>query len=200
MTNKVKNIVLIMSVLLFLFLFLKIKYGKDENVKIINGKPYQVLTHIVDTQYVTKTNVVYREGGVIYRDKPIYVEVPLNVDTNQILREYYSKVVYYDTFKLPDDIGFVHVKDTISQNSILFRKWSSEVKKIIIKDSIIVEKLPRSLFYIGGIGGVILNVTPYIGPSASLKLKNDMIFSVSAGFGVKNTIMYQLGILYPIKF
>lgn len=200
MINKVKNIVLIITVLLCVFLFFKVKHGNDDNVKIINGKPYKVIERVIDTQYVTKTNVIYRDGRVIYKDKPIYIDVPSNVDTNQILRGFYSKVVYSDTFKLPDDVGFVHVKDTISQNSILFRKWSSEVKKIVIKDSIVVEKLPKSIFYIGGVGGVVLNVTPYLGPSISLKTKNDMVFSVSTGFGVKNTIIYQLGISYPIKF
>jgi len=155
MIKKIVDIVLVVAVLVFSFLFFKEKFYGDENVKYINGKPYKVIEHVVDTQYVTKTNVEYRDGRVIYKEKPIYVKLPVEIDTMTILKNYYSKVVYIDTFKLPDSVGVVTVKDTISQNSILYRKWSSEVNKIIIKDSVIVEKLPKNIFYIGGMAGVI---------------------------------------------
>jgi len=200
MIKKIVDIVLVVAVLVFSFLFFKEKFYGDENVKYINGKPYKVIEHVVDTQYVTKTNVEYRDGRVIYKEKPIYVKLPVEIDTMTILKNYYSKVVYIDTFKLPDSVGVVTVKDTISQNSILYRKWSSEVNKIIIKDSVIVEKLPKNIFYIGGMAGVIQNVVPYIGPTISLKNKKDMFFSVGAGIGVKNTIIYQFGVSFPIKF
>ena len=141
----------------------------DGKVVFVNGKPYKLIKQVTDTQYVNVYKSTYRKGETIYKDTTIYVDVPSNVDTNQVLKKYYSKVVYSDTFKFDEKLGYVYVKDTIFKNSILNRKWVASVNKMIIKDSLFLLELPKREFFVGG--KLTYNNTPYIGPSIMFKTK-----------------------------
>jgi hypothetical protein len=57
-----------------------------------------------------------------------YVEVPADVDTLNILKDYYSKYVYVDTLFL-DTLGYITLIDTISENKIFSR---ANIQKITL--------------------------------------------------------------------
>jgi len=202
MTKNVDIKIILIFILGFIILGMKIFSGNDGDKKIIkvNGKKYQVVKTIVDTQYVNTTKTVYKQGKTIYKEKPIYINVPSDVDTNQILKDYYSKVFYSDTLKLDENLGTITIKDTIYKNSIQNRQWIAKVNKLSIKQTDIVEELPKNQLLIGGTGGVLTINNAYIGPSLMLKTKKDTYINVSVGVGFNKMMVYQVGVHKPIKF
>lgn len=208
MNNFLKNIdlkTIIILVLILIILFLKGCGGNstpNDKTKIvkIDGKKYQVVKHVVDTTYVPVTKIVYKEGKTIYKDVPIYVNVPTDVDTNQILKDFYTKNTYKDTLYLDEGLGYVSVNDTIFQNQILNRTWDSHVNKIIVKDVQIVKELPRTQLYAGGVLGFNTQLNSvFIGPKILLKTKNENMFSFNISVGTGKEILYQGGIYKVIN-
>jgi len=166
----------------------------------IDGKKYEVIKHDIDTVLVPHDTVVYRKGKDIYHEKPIYVPVPISVDTLAILTDYYAKRVYIDTLKLADSLGYIVINDTVSQNSLLGRLWTAQVNKIQIRETLIVKDLPKNQVYIGLSGGFDkVNVVNFIGPSLLLKTKSDKIYSIGVGYSASKTISIQGSIYWKIK-
>jgi hypothetical protein len=106
----------------------------------------------VDTKVVTETKIVWDTLEVekkVYVPKwrtkvetkydTTYVEVPADVDTLSILKDYYSKYVYVDTIFL-DTLGFIALTDTISENKILNRTN--------IQDIVLPTKIQKDIIYI----------------------------------------------------
>lgn len=171
---------------------------KDE-VK-IDGKKYQVIKHVVDTQYVPTVQVEYRDGKTIYVDTPVYINVPENVDTNEVLKDYYAKYTYKDTLNLNDSLGYITVIDTISKNKIFKRTFDAHVNKITIKDILIVQTPPTNQFFIGGVAGFDkVNLVNFVGPSLLFKTKKDKMYSLGIGYSNAKTISIQGGMYWRIK-
>lgn len=166
----------------------------DGKIVTIDGKPYQVIKHTVDTLYVPTVQTVYKRGKDIYRDIPIYVELPGRIDTVEVITDYYSKVVYKDTLKLKDSLGYVSITDTIFKNSILGRVWDSHINKITVNDRMIVKELPKNEIYLGGNLALSSKSFTSIGPSLMLKTKKERVFSVGVGLGPNNTVQYSGGV------
>ena len=183
--------VLIVGILCLKFCSVK----PDGKVVTIDGKPYQVVKHTIDTVYTPVVQTVYKKGKDIYKEVPVYVQLPGDVDTVQVVKDYYSKVIYKDTLKLKDSLGYVSVTDTIFNNSILGRVWDSHINKIMINDKMIVKELPKNQFYLGSELG-LNNQTVFtsFSPSLLLKTKKDRIFSVGIGLGPNNTVQYSGGV------
>jgi len=72
---------------------------KGDIVK-VDGKKYEVVKHDIDTEYVKVTQTIVKKGKDIIHDVPVYVNVPVNVDTNAILKDYYAKYCVKDTLRL----------------------------------------------------------------------------------------------------
>jgi hypothetical protein len=198
MKNILKYIDLkVVTIIGLIIVILCLRSCQIENGPIIkvDGKKYQVIKHKVDTVYVRTTQTVYKKGDVIYKEVPIYVQLPPRIDTVEVIRDYYSKVIYKDTLKLKDSLGYITLTDTIFQNNISGREWVSHVNKITIKDVTIVKELPKNQFYLGGLLN-LNNKTGFtsVGPSVLFKTKKDRVFSVGAGLGTNMTVYYQGGI------
>ena len=106
-------------------------------IKYVNGKPYEVIKHDIDTTYITKTKIKEVKGEDIIHDTTIFVQIPVDVDSMAIIRAYFAKNVFRDTLKLDDSLGYVTVQDTISQNKILARKYTASVRERTIKETTI---------------------------------------------------------------
>jgi hypothetical protein len=167
---------------------------------VVNGKTYQNITQVVDTIYVPTKQTIYKPGKTIYKETPVFVAMPREVDTVAILKDFYSKEVYKDTLKLNDGLGYVSVIDTVSQNKIIGRVWNSQVNKIIVKDTKIVKKAPVNQLYIGAVGGFDrVNIVNYVGPTLVFKTKKDKLYSLGIGYGTNKQISLQGGIFWKIK-
>jgi len=193
---------LIIGLIIVIFLMRMCEGGSEGNKKIvkIDGKKYEVIKHTVDTQIVTVKETVYKEGKTIYRDNVIYVEIPSKVDTGKILKEFFSKVVYKDTIKLKDSLGYITITDTITKNSILNRVFDANINKTTIKETLIVKDPPNNQVYVGGVAGFDkTNIVNFLGPNFVLKTKNDKMFSVGVGLGLNRNISVQAGMLWKIS-
>lgn len=180
----IRNII----ILILLGILISTRYtscaGKNEKQKIIRvqGKPYKVVEHKIDTVEIIKKIFIEKPGRDIYHDTTIYVRVPVSIDTLEIIRAYFAKNVYKDTLKLNDSLGFVFIQDTISENKLAYRTYKAEVKERIIKETIYMTEAPKIQIYYGfegifdkedlfkGVGGGLL-----------LKTKKDKIFKLNLG-------------------
>ncbi len=106
------KLIIIVGLIITIFCLRFCNVKPDGEIVTIDGKPYEVIKHTVDTLYVPTVQTVYKRGKDIYRDIPIYVELPGRIDTVQVIKDYYSKVIYKDTLKLKDSLGYVSVTDT----------------------------------------------------------------------------------------
>ena len=177
----------------------------------IDGKKYEVIKHDIDTFEVVKTKIVTKKGSDIYHETIIEKEVviPAIVDTQALLKDYYSKVLYKDVLVLPDSLGTVSVTDTISQNKILGRTFDAKVKERTIKETLIVKELPKTQVYYGFTGGFNkADVVSNIGGGLLIKTKKDKIYQVGVGVanrvtdGTNGTLSPYVGagVYWKIKF
>lgn len=123
---------------------------KSPEVIKIEGNKYEVLKH--DTVYQKKTITQYRDGVYVYHSDSVYVDVPQNVDTAAILKDFYAQNMFVDTFKT--DIGNIVLNDTISQNKIKGRTYTAYFKYPEVRT--IVKDKPKGAVYMGlgsGING-----------------------------------------------
>jgi hypothetical protein len=166
----------------------------------VGGKKYVVLHRIIDTQYIPKTKTLYKPGETIYVETPIYIDVPADVDTGEILQDYYAKRVYKDSIKLEDSLGSITLIDTIQENKIKGRWFKSSINQIVIKDSIIVEKPAKNQIYVGGVIGAdrIIGFN-FFGPTFVLKTKSDNMYSLGVGINNNRATSIQAGALWKIK-
>ena len=171
----------------------------NKNKVKVNGQTYTIIKHTTDTLIIPQIKTVYKQGKTIYKETPIYIELPAKIDTNQVLKDYYSQNVYKDTLKLSENLGYVSVTDTISRNLILGRTWNSHINKIVIKDSIFLKEDPKTQFFIGG--NVGYNTNPkslIIGPTIGIKTKKERFINIGVGLGTNNNFYYQGGIYIKI--
>lgn len=166
----------------------------------VDGEKYEVIKRIRDTQYIPQIKTVYKPGEKIYVETPIYIDVPVDVDTNAIIKDYYSKRVYKDTIKLQDSLGFVSITDTIQENKLKGRLFYSNINKILVKDSIIVKQLPKNQLYFGGVVGADrVGVINFFGPNFIYKTKSDKMYSLGVGLNNNQSITIQGGLYWKIK-
>lgn len=155
----------------------------------IDGKKYEVIKHDIDTFEVVKTKVVTKKGEDIYHETIVekQIVIPAVVDTQALLKDYYSKVLYKDTLFLPDSLGTVALTDTITQNKILGRTFNAKVKQREIKETMIVKELPKTQVYYGLTGGFNkADVISNVGAGVLVKTKKDKIYQL--GLGVSNKV------------
>lgn len=117
----------------------------------IGGKEYELLSKKRDTVY--KDTTIYKET---YVPKPYpvkgdteYVEIPKNVDTTAILKDYFAKIQYRDTINY-ETFGNIIINDVISQNRIQSRTPIFNLKLPTITETLIVKELPKNQIYFGG--------------------------------------------------
>ena len=120
----------------------------------------------------------------------VKVEVPVmqTIDTNEILKIYFAKVPHKEVLTLPNNQGTVSIIDTISKNSIVNRKFVSDVKRMIVKDTLYTQ-IPRKTEVYMGIDAKFdkPNVINIIGISMLFKNKDDN-HMYKLGVGVTNRV------------
>jgi hypothetical protein len=169
-------------------------------IKYVNGKPYEVIKHEVDTVDIIKTKIVTKQGKDIYHDTTIYVHIPVNVDTLEIIKNYFAKNVYKDTLHLPDSLGYVVMLDTISKNTIESRKFTANVKQRTIKETTIVKELPKTKIFWGvGMGFDRVNYINNVGVNLLINTKCDKLYNIGAGVDINKTPFINASIYWKIK-
>lgn len=121
-------------------------------------------------------------------EKRVEVPVQIPIDTTEILKIYFAKVQHKEVLTLPNNVGTVTIMDTISKNSIVNRKFISDIKQMIVKDTVYTKEPKKGQMFFGFNGGFNKNnVVSHIGTGVIYKTKEDKIFHV--GVGVANRIL-----------
>jgi hypothetical protein len=153
----------------------------------IDGKDYELLKHTIDTVYQEiEVEVPTYVPEYITKIETVEVEIPANVDSLQIIKDYFSKYEVKDTLLL-EGLGKGYITDIISQNKIESRniKWDYKIPTIL--DTKIVKELPKNQLYLGlNTNFDKANVINSVGVGAILKTKRDRIYQLNSG--VSNSI------------
>jgi hypothetical protein len=144
-------------------------YGDKEIVK-VDGKDYELIKQETDTIYVEKeVQVTKYVPKYITKEVIKEVEIPVDVDSLAIIKDYFSKVTVTDTLNLDYDfpkevtdslgnkpassLGYGILTDIISQNRIESREIDWFFKIPTVYNTTIVKELPKLEFYYGfGLG------------------------------------------------
>jgi len=151
----------------------------------------------------------YLEGETVYLDSIVYVPTLVQVDTAEILKDFYAKILFNDTIKLNNNQGFVYLSDSISKNNIVSRKWSATIKPKIVREPAPEPPKVRNQVYIGLNGALSeKDFVNSLGTSILFKTKDDKIFQVGVGVanrtfdGYSGTFIPYIngGVYWKIKF
>lgn len=165
----------------------------------VDGKKYEVVDRKSDTTYITRDSIIYKKGDKIRVEVEVPVYIPSIVDTQLILRDYFAKRFYTDTIDLGQN-SFVILKDTISQNKIIGREFKSSITERIIKDTILLQQLPKRQVFVGLQGGFDkTNIVNYGGLSVLLKDKKDKIYGLGLGINSNKQPTIMGSVYWKIK-
>ena len=174
-------------------------YGDKEIVE-IDGEKFELLEQKTDTVFVEKeVKVTKYVPKYITKEVIKEVEIPVDIDSLAVIKDYYAKYVVKDTLNLtydfPEvvtdslgnkpsgDLGFGILTDVISQNAIESREIDWFFKIPTVYNTTIVKELPKNEFYIGlgtgidqtnglnlGLSNQLGEYKPFIGGSIYWKL------------------------------
>jgi hypothetical protein len=130
----------------------------------------------------------YIQGEDIYHDTTIYVPTLVQVDTAEILKEFYVKMFKVDTIKLNNNQGFVYLSDSISQNKIISRKWSATLKPKIVREPAPLPPPIRNQVFVGVDGSWSQkDWVNSMGMGFILKTKKDHLYHIGVGVANRTT-------------
>jgi hypothetical protein len=208
----VNLLTIVLFILVVIFLLDKCKKSDEENQIVnVDGKKFGLLKFKTDTieKFVTKTVTVKGDDLAyeVYRTDTAIIIEERKIDTLTILRDYFAKNVYKDTLNFGDTLGYVFLIDTITQNKISERKWTSNIKQRTIKEVTIVKELPKNEFYVGVNANFDkVNYLNSIGAGLMLKDRNNKIYQLNGGisnnqtyFGTNLTPYFGGGVYWKIK-
>lgn len=195
MISKDKFYLIIIAALIVIILLMK-ACGNPSKIECPEIKQQTVK---VDTFFIEgKDSIVYKPGiTTIIPGKTEYKDV----DTTAILKDYFSKIVYNDTIRL-DIMGYVLIKDTISQNRIVSRTTVKDYRIPVIKETITnnITPSPKTQLYGGfDILGNKKEPINYFGGSLTLKTKKDQLYNIGLGL-TPDGVGGKFGTQWPIRF
>ena len=172
--------------------------GGNEIIK-VDSKKYEVIKRVTDTIRVPVVQTVYIPGKDIIHEVINYVNIPANVDSLAIVKDYFATRVYKDTLKLEGDLGYITVTDSITKNALAGRLWNSNVNKTTIDNTIYLKELPRTQLYIGGSLGMQRPENLTIGGNLILKDKKDRMYGIGYGVNSQLNSYFQASMLWKIS-
>ena len=173
-------------------------YG-DKTLVEVDGEQYELLESKTDTIYVEKeVKVTKYVPKYITKEVIKEVEIPVDIDSLAVIKDYYAKYVVKDTLNLtydfPEvvtdslgnkpsgDLGFGILTDVISQNAIESREIDWFFKIPTVYNTTIVKELPKNEFYIGlGTGIDQTNGLNNLSGNILLKNKKQNIYGLNLG-------------------
>ena len=173
-------------------------YGDKEIVN-IDGEDFELIEQKTDTVFVEKeVKVTKYVPKYITKEVIKEVEIPVDVDSLAIIKDYFSKITVKDTLNLaydfPEvvtdslgnkpsgDLGYGILTDVISQNRIESREIDWFFKIPTVYNTTIVKELPKNEFYYGlGLGVDQVNGFGSFSVNGLLKTKKMNIYGLNVG-------------------
>ena len=173
--------------------------GATKEIVEIDGEKFELLEQKTDTVFVEKeVKVTKYVPKYITKEVIKEVEIPVDIDSLAVIKDYYAKYVVKDTLNLtydfPEvvtdslgnkpsgDLGFGILTDVISQNAIESREIDWFFKIPTVYNTTIVKELPKNEFYIGlGTGIDQTNGLNNLSGNILLKNKKQNIYGLNLG-------------------
>lgn len=160
-----------------------------------------------DTQYVPKpykVNVPYRielranEDSFLLALSNKEAILADREHTIAMLRDHLSTKYYSDTQSIK--YGSLVINDTLNRNSIIGRGIRLSQRIPEIKTTYTIRAKQKTIFYLGAdVYSNFNNPIWGVGANASLKLKNEKIYSLGAVLPQNNSVVYTFGFKIPIR-
>ena len=193
-TSYIINSVVILFAIIMLY---RAECGKPvvpgETVK-IDGKKYEVIKQVIDTQYIKVKETKYKKGEDIYHDTTIYLPVPVldSAQIDSILSKFYAKNTFKDTMSV-GKYGNLYIDDTVQYNKIVGRTLSGDLQFPSVTNTITVKEKPKAQLYLGGRVDYLKGEgiqSPSVG--VMIKTKRDRLYGASIGIGSNQKTVYGL--------
>ena len=173
--------------------------NSDKEIINIDGEDFELLKQETDTVFVEKeVQVTKYVPRYITKEVIKEVEIPVDVDSLAIIKDYFSRVTVTDTLNLDYDfpkevtdslgqkpassLGFGILTDVISQNRIESREIDWFFKIPTVYNTTIVKELPKNEFYYGfGLGVDQTNGFGNFSLNGLLKTKKMNIYGLNLG-------------------
>lgn len=152
--QKQKPSYIVIGVLIIVIIIMQMCHRSDTKV-VYKDKHHYRVDSVITIDTLRDTTRIISKVYIPGHTDTIYVDIPANVDTAKILKDYYTKYYQVDTLK-NDTSALIIVKDTISQNRTQSRQWefvNNRPTQIINKYYTYVENKPFNLHFGGFIGG-----------------------------------------------
>ena len=191
-------LILILIGIIFLMRGCGTDYGDKEIVN-IDGEDFELIEQKTDTVFVEKeVKVTKYVPKYITKEVIKEVEIPADVDSLAIVRDYFASYKVTDTLQLaydfPEvvtdslgnkpsgDLGYGILTDVISQNTIQSREIDWFFKIPTVYNTTIVKELPKNEFYYGfGLGVDQTNGFGNFSLNGLLKTKKMNIYGLNVG-------------------
>lgn len=172
---------------------------EDKEIIKVDGKDYELLKQEIDTVYVEKeVKVTKYVPKYITKEIIKEVEIPADVDSLAIVRDYFASYKVVDTLQLaydfptevtdslgnkpPSNLGYGILTDVISQNAIQSREIDWFFRIPTVYNTTIVKELPKNEFYYGlGLGVDQVNGFGSFSGNLLLKTKKMNIYGLNIG-------------------
>jgi hypothetical protein len=198
-TTLIAGAILIFLIVLFSAIIRSDKPLDKPNTAIIEGREYDIIKYVIDTHYVPKVSIKTIKGSVILKDTVIYKTITEKVDTMSILKDYFATKVFVDTLRI-DSMGYVSVRDTISENAIVGRQYTSKLNMMIVNKNVIVKEPKRAQLHAGfGVSFDKVNLVNSLQGNILIKTKKDRIISIGAGIDHTATPFLNSSIYWKIR-
>lgn len=162
---------------------------------------------VVDTAWYKHDSIIIKKVPVVKEipaDPQYFPQIPadyegLKADYTKLRASHYSKRIYQDSVPV-GKFGYIHITDTVSQNSLLKRKTREDFKIPVVKETVTITKYhdPKGQLYIGG-GVNALSLGKVMGAETGImyKTKNDQMIGAKFNVNVDGTTSF--GITYYTK-
>jgi hypothetical protein len=153
-----------------------------------------------DTSYIPKPYAIYRDTGKTEYVYGTRIERQTIRDTVAVFGDYFSVRLYSDTIKVYNNkksLGNVIVQDTVTQNQIVGRGFSYNLK---IPEVTVTKTLPRNMVFVSmGSAYSWSDSSLYVKAGLSWKFKNNLMITGMAGINTRGQKSADITIHLPIK-
>lgn len=157
--------------------------------KLPDSLPIVITT--IDTLYKDTIVIKWKSGKTILKDTVIHDTIPQLVasDTMAILKDFFAKNIYKDTFNLPE--GIISIIDTISKNQVYGRSYQAKITQKTIKEvrELRIPAAPLKGEFYWGVMGTQENTTLGYGAGVMYKSPYKGIISLN----VTSSKQFQVG-------
>lgn len=154
--------------------------------------------------YSDSEYIIYPYETVKWKTKEVFKTDTLeifsyhNVDSLKILEAFFAERRYFDSVSI--EFGKVYIRDTVTQNKIVGRRVTTDLKIPVVTKTLTITKPPRTTLYLGtDINGNKEYPLYSIGANVGLMFKNGKYWGVQYALTKDGYPLYGLRFMLPVK-